>query len=116
MAATCQQRLTWRRLNHASGKQSDKHPRPWKPMSASTTLGPGVPIRFGLQHDQVSGADTETYRAKGNPRNVEHAKGGPHMFDSTEILRHSGAGTEKWLTRLRQGNKAYGLPCYGPAA
>ena len=34
---------------------------------------------FELQHDQVSGADTETYRANGNPRDVE-----PNMFDLTE--------------------------------
>ena len=31
-----------------------------------------------LQHDQVSGADTETYRAKGNPRNAEPRERGAH--------------------------------------
>ena len=81
---------------------------------AKTDLAEALTMQ--VANKATNGADTETYRAKGNPRNVEHAKGGPHMFDSTEILRHSGAGAEKWLTRLRQGNKAYGLPCYGPAA
>ena len=57
------------------------------------TPGPGVHIMFELQHDQVSGADTETYRAKGNPPTLNPKKEGFHMFDATE-RSISGAATD----------------------
>ena len=63
-----------------NGKHSDKHQRSYrKPMNAPQMPGPRVHSLFELQQDQVSRANTETYRA-----NVEHRKGGPHMFDSME--------------------------------